>query len=217
MEEREPIFCVDIDQTMSTGYVGSSVLESKTYYQDRGIMIPEQATRYMDFFQFPAVLRIHEELPGARVGVQKLTEVGQVGYFTVRKSDDEDEQIAIQAATRSWLHDHQFPGEVTFCQGMAQKLLAIAERYDQVQGKIILIDDSWHKALNAMRLLAKYDEATAQAAEILRERLTIFAFGAHPDELPIGPVVRLEAMPDWSGIEPLLTQGGFLHGISSNP
>jgi hypothetical protein len=216
------LWCVDIDQTISTGYRGANVAESIAYYRNRGILVPETLTRYLDFFQLPEVLRIHEEIPGAQAGVQTLAgSAREGGYFTVRKSDDPQERACIEQATHEWLREHHFPSaeRVTFCQSMAQKLLAIAELLPQTGERVLLIDDSWHKVLHALSLLEHYDAETAQASRRLSEQLILIAFGTPQEHLPSPAAIRMLAMPDWSGIETLLTvltKEDTFHAVSRN-
>ncbi len=55
------IIGVDIDQTIGTGYKGACFQESITYYQSKGLTIPQTVRGYPELFQLPAVLRIHAE------------------------------------------------------------------------------------------------------------------------------------------------------------
>jgi hypothetical protein len=213
---------IDLDQTTCTGYVGSGVQDSIAHYRDKGIIIPESAARYIDFFGLPDVLRIHEEIPGALAGVRKLAQMGGLGYFTVRKGSDMIAQQKVETATREWLIEKLFPmtSHVTFCKSMAEKLLKLSQQPLEPQEPLILIDDSWKKALGVLPLLAEHTHETAQAYRVLCERLTIVAFGAEPGDLPPDAPIHLVALPDWSGIDSVIrvfTQKEEIHGISSNP
>lgn len=211
-------FAIDLDQTACTGYVGIGVPESIAYYRQRGITIPESATRYIDFFGLPDVMRVHEQIPGALAGVQKLAQLGNLSYFTVRKATDPDAQRSVQTATREWLVEHQFPlaAHVIFCRSMVHKLLAIAECQKEQNGPILLIDDSWRKALDALQFIEDQDKSIAQ---LLREQLTIAAFGVQPGDLPDAPV-GLIALPDWSQIDRVISsftpQKEISNGIGRN-
>ncbi|HEU5382532.1 MAG TPA: hypothetical protein VFV38_44560, partial [Ktedonobacteraceae bacterium] len=75
-------FFVDIDQTISTGYIGASLAESIVYYRDRGVAVPDGMESWPDLFQLPDVARQHEVLPGALIGAWRLAEHGELFYAT---------------------------------------------------------------------------------------------------------------------------------------
>lgn len=193
------MFCVDIDQTISTGYKGKSLKESITYYQKRGISLPDTVNCYADIFGLPKVVRLHEVLPGADAGVQRLARVNDVGYFTVRKS--EHQQAELEKNTYLWLRDHQFPApeNVTFCVSMVQKLLKIND-VPSVD-PFFLIDDNWQKALMALQFI---EEKSPPVATSIRDKLTIVAFGATTSVVPSNAPVRLVPLPDWAHLEEAL-------------
>lgn len=185
-------FFIDIDQTISTGFVGASVQESLAYYQARGILIPPEASRYIDIFQVPEVVRIHEVFPGAQEGIRHLLPLGNVIYATAR-------QARVEEITREWLREQDFPApeRVLFCQGVAEKLVALAEH----PGSLVLVDDRWHQLLNILETYGK-----RRALRDLVERLTLVAFGADQTDLPGSAVVPIMPLPDWFGVTDVIHQ-----------
>lgn len=189
--------CVDIDQTISSGFLGTSVEESLAYYRSRQVEVPLDAQYYRDFFGLPEVLRIHEEIPGALLVLQHLARCGhEISYFTVRHSDDHAQQELIEVNTRLWLAEHQFPNaeQVFFFAGMPAKLYGIGKRMSE-EHPIILIDDSWEKVLDAYERIHQVDRYVAQH---LRKHLTLLAFGATQSTWPMSTPLRLRALPHWT-------------------
>ena len=197
---------IDIDQTISTGYKGESFQESLAYYQARGVTIPQTVRGYLELFQLPAVLRVHEVLPGAVAGVTTLARSGRISYFTVRKHSDAQVEAEIHAITRAWLGDHGFPSadQVIFCRSVMHKLVQLYEREKESTERLLLIDDRWQQALDALAQIAQ-NEAYRYIATMLRERLTLVAFGA--SSLPERTEgLRVVALPDWNRIADLLSE-----------
>lgn len=183
---------VDIDQTISSGRVSSSLQESVRYYQNQGIVVPETVTCYPDLFQLPEVVCLHETLPGARSGVSQLLLLGELMYATVRKPD-------VEAMTRLWLQKQDFPSseKVIFSQSMAHKLLALSA----FSGPLILVDDRWRKALEVWPRLVDHNQ---EMARDLAARLTLVAFGASNSDLPGFSLLPIVALPDWSRVDALI-------------
>lgn len=185
-------FFVDIDQTISTGYVGQSLAESIAYYRERGVVVPDHIASWPELFQLPAVLVQHEKLPDALAGMNLLARYGDVAYATVRKSD-------VAGITCGWLWEHGFPSpdQVIICRSIVHKLRELAQR----PGGLVLIDDRWRKALDQWPRLVEIDPA---AAEILLDRLTLVAFGSNAADLPESPVVSVVPLPDWRSVADVL-------------
>ena len=187
---------IDIDQTLSTGFIGASFKESIDYYRTRGIAIPATVTTYLSLFQLPEVLQIHDALPGAVEGVQRLSQLGTLHYFTVRKDDNSATSKCIQAVTRRWLAEKHFPcpDNVVFCRSTMHKLVMM---HELGEAPIVFIDDRWQKALEALDQLETRNEEARQIAAFIRKHVTIIAFGArsvpHRD-------IRLVALPTWEHI-----------------
>lgn len=181
------MFFVDIDQTISTGHVGRDLADSITYYQERGVVVPDTVASWPELFQLPDVARQHEVLPGAAAGVRKMTEGCQLYYATARKSD-------VHQITRDWLSEHGFPSpdQVIFVEGVSEKLVAIAEH----PGPLFLVDDRWRQIL---MILEKYGKRRSLAG--LLDRLTLVAFGARSSDLPLSPVVSVVPLFDWSCLD----------------
>ena len=185
-------FFLDIDQTISTGYVGRDLAASVRYYRDLGLELPEIIASWPDLFQLPAVLARHETLPGALIGAWRLDGAGDVGYATVRAPD-------VEQITRDWLYREGFPKpeRLVMCQSVAQKVLALARS----PGRLVLVDDRWRKALEVWPLIVKHDSTLAVD---LRQRLTLVAFGASQADLPEASVVPVVALPNWAQIDAVL-------------
>jgi hypothetical protein len=195
---------VDVDQTISTGYVGNSFQESLAYYQAKAIAVPEHIEGYPQLFQLPDVLRVHEVLPGALAGVTTLARYGSISYFTVRKHQDAQVEREIQAITQNWLREHHFPcpDEVVFCRSIMQKLIRLYEREKESTDSLLLIDDRWSVALQALEQITQNADYR-HIATMLCKRLTLVAFGA--SSLPENPTrLRVIALPDWSCLVDLL-------------
>ena len=187
------IYFIDIDQTISTGYVGSSVQESLAHYRSHGIDIPPQTATYIEIFTLPEVVRLHEVLPGAVAGVRRLAQLGEVRYATARKPE-------VEQITRAWLAQQgfPFPEHALFCTGVAEKLVALAS----FPGSLVLVDDRWQQLLT---LLEQYGQR--RVLQGLCERLTLVAFGAA--KVPESSVVPLLSLPNWSRLEELLLSNKF--------
>ena len=183
---------VDVDQTISTGHVAGSLAESVSYYRDLGVEIPDTIESWPALFQLPDVARQHEVLPDALIGVWQLDGVGEVFYATARKPD-------VEQITRDWLSREGFPKpeHVIFCQGVSEKLLAIAEH----PGPLILVDDRWRQLLS---ILEEYGEHRVLRG--LHDRLTLVAFGSSQADMPASSVVPVVPIPEWSSITELLTR-----------
>ncbi len=200
MEENVKI-CVDVDQTIASGFLGESVEESLAYYRARQVAVPADARRYKDFFGLPEVIRIHEEIPNALNALQHLASAGyDMGYFTVRHSDNSSQEEQIRVNTRLWLVEHQFPHaeNVFFFTGMPTKLYEIGKQMSNDNSTIVMIDDSWEKVLDAYERIQNVDPLVAQN---LVKRLTLLAFGATQSTLPTRTPIKLMALPDWKTIK----------------
>lgn len=188
------LFAVDVDQTISTGYAGKDIQESIAYYEAMGIAVPAHITNYPELFQLPGVLRQHETLPGAVAGVHALAKHGCIAYYTVRKHEDARIEQEIQAITRSWLAEHDFPYScsVVFCRSVMHKLLQLCKESEDA---LVLIDDRWHKVGNALEQFAQSEEYRCIADDLCR-RLTLVAFGA--SSVPANPLgLRTIALSTW--------------------
>jgi hypothetical protein len=86
---------------------------------------------------------------------------------------------------------------------MAQKLLTLAAMLDATK-RLIFVDASWTKALQALHDLADYSPEPARSTQQVRERLLLVAFGAQSSEVPQDAAVPLVALPQWSERERLL-------------
>ena len=183
-------FFVDIDQTISTGYIGRDLAESIAHYRERGVCVPDSIESWPALFQLPDVARQHEALPGAQAGVLWLAAHGEIFYATARKSD-------VYEITRAWLAAHGFPrsDQVIFVEGVAEKLVVIAGH----PGSLVLVDDRWRQILD---LLEKYGKRRALAG--LLDRLILVAFGAGQADVPASPAVPVVPLSEWSLVTDVL-------------
>jgi 5'(3')-deoxyribonucleotidase len=184
-------FFIDIDQTISTGHVCRTLVESIAHYRGLGLDIPDVET-WPALFQLPEILRRHEPLPRARTGVWRLACYGNVYYATVRAPD-------VRQITREWLHEQGFPlpDRVVLCRSIVHKLRELAQH----PGRLVLIDDRWRVALEQWPRLVEIDPA---AASVLRDRLTLVAFGSSQADLPESSVVPVVPLQDWSLVADVL-------------
>jgi hypothetical protein len=191
-------FIIDIDQTLSTGFIGTSFEESIEYYQAQGLVIPATVATYLALFQLPEVMQIHEVLPGATEGATLLAEQGEIQYFTVRKGGDNATSERIQAVTRQWLRSHSFPSpeNVVFCRSTMHKLVLMHNLGGEEP--LVFIDDRWRKAIEALDDLEARDEESQNVAAFIRKHVTLVAFGA--ESVPARDDLHLMALSAWERI-----------------
>lgn len=155
----------------------------------------------------PEVLVAVLPIPGAVEGVQRLTELGEVAYWTARYTPESAETSQAMAdATRQWLREQlfPFPEQVIFCESPQDKLIRIAERSEAEDLSVILIDDRYLKLLE----VAGYLDDRLQA--ILRRRVTILAFRATsvPEECYDIPVIPFRS---WQSIGTVIERFAITH------
>jgi hypothetical protein len=197
-------FIIDIDQTVSTGFVGASLKESVEYYQQLGITVPTTIATYFSLFQLPEVMQIHEALPGAVSAVQQLSRLGTIQYFTVRKGDNGATSEHIQNITKQWLAEHGFPSpsNVVFCRSMMHKLIKMHEM--SMEEPLIFIDDRWHKAIEALHQLEEQGEEALHIAAFVKKHVSIVAFGTQM--VPEHEDIHLMALPTWECIADVMAR-----------
>ena len=147
--------------------------EVLAYRQKWGEERAQLAIRWIDLD--PEVLVAVLPIPGAVEGVQRLTGLGKVTYWTARYTPESAETSQAMAdATRQWLREQHFPfpEEVIFCESPQDKLIRIAERSEAEDLSIILVDDRYSKLLEVAGYLDNHLQT------ILRRRVTILAFRA---------------------------------------
>ena len=194
-------------------------------------MDPERVNqlRYSEFFTQPEVLACKERLgeekftlalewtrldprhllaiipmPGALTGAAKLTAFGELAYYTARKTPGSGElqhriNTQLERATLRWLRKQNFPNPeaAIFCEGPEEKLLHIADLIKQTAQPVLLVDDMWKLLLAAA---ADLDTATYQ---LLKQSLTLCAFGAH--EVPEQCDIQTIALYRWSEVTSLIS------------
>jgi len=188
---------VDIDQTISTGYVGGSLEESVFYYQQVGIVLPTVSS-YRELFQVPDVLRMHEVIPGAVSGLAQLAHLGTITYATVR--DEETQEI-----TRAWLATHHFPcaERVVFCRSLLHKVVIL---HRSPSGNVVLIDDRYRHIAD---ILAEGQERF----QSLASRMLLVGFGA--SDMSCSCPVPSVALRNWDRISSLIES--LQKGLEWNP
>jgi hypothetical protein len=205
------LFAVDIDGTIATGWNAPSLQACIDYYRALGIHLPSTISDYTDLLQIPAVMRIHEVLPSAVEGVRQLARLGNVAYYTVRKSPDALIHAQIQEATRFWLATHQFPHpeQVVFCLSSMNKLIRIYH-HDSLAA-LVLIDDRPGQVLAAFDLLVagghpKFDiEEQKKMVQVLRQRLVVVAFGVEKQPFPNRDRgLQVLTLPSWEQVSELV-------------
>lgn len=149
---------VDIDQTISTGHIGSCLEESIAHYQRLGIALPNVSS-YLELFQCPEVMRIHDVIPGAVPGLEQLAQIGTITYVTVR---DEQE------ITKEWLAKHHFPfaENVCFCRSILHKVVIL----HRSPGNVVLIDDRYKQIADVLM-------EGQERFQILSSRMLLVGFG----------------------------------------
>jgi hypothetical protein len=198
-------FAIDIDETISRGAVKGDLAANILYYRNLGIAFPKTITDFPSLLQDPHVIPLHQPLPDAVEGVKHLSQSGRVGYYTVRKHDDSLQEARIQEATKQWLKQNQFPNPTStvFCRSVLDKLVKLYEQEKESQESLMLIDDRWRKAIEAFGILDSHSQETAYMADVLRERLTIVAFGT--DTVLHRGGLHVVALPSWSCVVDMYT------------
>jgi hypothetical protein len=137
----------------------------------------------------PEVFERFEVIPGALENTQYLAELGVVRYNTVRPPE-------IQEATRQWLATNGFvnAGTVVFSRSSMHKLLQISED----EGASILIDDRYTQVLHAFEQIASGDQ---HIADLLKQRLTLFAFGVSEIPAQHTGLLNIVALPSWQQLK----------------
>lgn len=218
-------FAIDIDQTIC----GSNAYEIYAAFHNTDLdlqidpRILSQLTSYRDFLLLPEVVafRLNHErewnlsrhraiatpdvliafvpIEGAVQGIEHLSTIGEIWYYTARTPD-------VREVTQSWLKRYRFPHnqDVACCTSIDQKVMALAQRQDD---EIVLIDDRGHTHFLAA-LEKQQGEITVQE---LLHHLTIFAFGA--STLPTTSLCPLITLPNWGCIQSVLSSTGFLEQL----
>jgi len=212
---------VDIDGTIATLLSATGFRPVVNYYKRLGIGVAVSVSDYDSLLADPAFVTYYqnnteafnetvrnivespemmlekEPLNGAVAGVTRLAGLGNVQYYTVRKSSDEPSQQAIEKATKEWLSLHHFPhaGSVVFCKSVMHKLVMIYQQEKDGQKPLVLIEDRWEAAIEAFDELAT--RGWNAITDLLRQRLILVAFGV--SSVPkIANGLQMVALPSWS-------------------
>lgn len=213
------IFAIDIDRTIAGGF--RAYIEH--HNRDLALGISQQAidrlANYQEFLQLPEVIvyRQHNEarfqaskesirispgvilsleaMPGAMEGVNMLSELGVIRYYTIRANE-------VREATMQWLAEKHFPHSrnVIFCESSIDKIVKLCQQ--EIDDTIVLIDDKYDVLLKAFDHCMQHIPAVADA---LRECLLIAAFGIEAYDLPKRDDIKLLALPSWKRIADLVT------------
>jgi hypothetical protein len=145
-------------------------------------------------------------MEGAPQGVAYLARrVDELGYLTARYINfNEGWNEHLARVTRIWLKNNDFYGKVAFSDGVKAKLETIASKIRKERCQTWLVDDSLDN------LLAAFNELSAEDQGLLRDYLTLVAFGYDEceGEYPI-PVIPF---PNWREVSNLLVEKEFNYG-----
>ncbi|GER87885.1 hypothetical protein KDW_20470 [Dictyobacter vulcani] len=194
------MFCaIDIDGTIAMGGIPGDLRANMNYFKELGIPLPDDITDFPTLLHHPYVIPLHSALPGAIWGVAHVATMGSVGYFTVRKHADSQQQSLIYEATQQWLRQKAFPNpmQVVLCNSVLHKLIKLYEQEKDNQEPFVLIDDKWSQVVQHFD--AVFSEDHRQMGQAIKERLTLLAYG-----VSVVPAVtnglRLVPLPSWDHI-----------------
>jgi uncharacterized HAD superfamily protein len=133
----------------------------------------------------------------AAEGVTRLSELGQLKYYTARYNSQPEIQQEIEYSTKRWLRRHRFINstKVVFCheiRGKVLKMVKLAKR-----DTVMLVDDSYRSVIEEINRLPPSDYS------LLRERLTLVAIHAEASDLPVTDL-HVIALPYWDEIETVI-------------
>ncbi|WP_126600797.1 hypothetical protein [Dictyobacter aurantiacus] len=105
----------------------------------------------------------------------------------------------VARCTQIWLKNSGFPNadKIFFCDGPKVKLTTIAAMVREQSQRVLLIDDSLEKLLDA------FDELPEDDQRLLREYLTLAAFGYNYDECDLEGTLPVIPFPNWSEVHNL--------------
>lgn len=226
----ETLFAIDIDGTIAGGPnnhklyiqhhiedleldIAQDVLDGVSNYQSFLKLPQVRAYRRDNEERFlasrascrvsPKVINALEVVPHAVEGVNLLARLGTIRYYTKRSSLQ-----TVKDATTAWLAFHQFPcpKNVVICAETSHKLDIIHQQ--ETASSIMLIDDRFIELLAGFKLLK---QEHPQAANDLKQRLTLVAFGANcvPEETS---GLRTLAFPSWENVQELVASLGLRAG-----
>lgn len=212
------LFAIDIDRTIAGGF--RAYMEH--HNRDLALGISQQAidrlANYQEFLQLPEVIayRQHNEarfqaskesirispdvillleaMPGAVEGVNMLSELGAIRYYTIRANE-------VREATMQWLAEKHFPHSrnVIFCESSIDKIVKLCQQ--EIDDTIVLIDDKYEGLLNAFDHCMRHLPAVADA---LHGHLIIAAFGVEAYDLPKRDDMKLFALLSWYDVTNLV-------------
>lgn len=227
------LFAIDIDGTIA----GASTIFGAYFNEELGLDLPQEEINkirwYTSLLQHPAVVAYRKEnnqrflevceryqeyapamlerevLVGAVEGVISLTKWGDIRYFTIRISQNQQVNAQIQIATRRWLSEHGFPNSsnVAFCTSFQDKLQRMVQ---ETHERIILIDDRCSTdLLTCYERMMQFPEQQ-ELVERIQQRITFVAF--RKDTLPENTLgLRMMTMLSW---QHSLNLRSSLQGIS---
>ncbi len=161
--------------------------------------------------QAPDMLMSLPVMPGAVEGVQKLSSIGRISYYTVRKSQETPpDHTAIRDATKAWLALYRFPypNEIVFCMSVMNKLIRLYNAIRTEAQSVLLIDDMAQSLIEAFHQLKADAHPGFSPAEsrvitdTLARHMHIVAFGT--SSLEITSDLHVIPLPSWQSIDDLL-------------
>lgn len=139
-------------------------------------------------------------IPGAIEGVARLAELGPISYYTARFSHDQQKHAAIVSSTHQWLANHHFsnPNNVSFCDGIQQKLHQLIQLGHDTDEQIVFIDDSYERLLANIALITDQREH-----RLLHSLFTLVA--AHTSKPPTQTHgIQIFTLPHWNAVTSLI-------------
>ncbi len=214
------LFAIDIDGTIAGGPDAyKAYIEHHNNDLSLGLssQLLDTLSNYQSFLKLPQVRayrREHEDrfqasrdscrtsssvilsldmLPDAVTGVQHLSRLGQIRYYTIRVN---------QEATKQWLTAHRFPDpqDVVFCDSALHKLMNVHQLEIRKHEHIALIDDKPSALIQAFE---KLTITHPHIAEDIRQHVSLIAFGTDFVKVQDNDL-RVFAVPSWDEVDKLV-------------
>ncbi len=222
------LFAIDIDNTIAGG-PDAYRLYIEHHNNDLGLGLSPQLldtlTNYQSFLKLPQVRvyrREHQDrfqasrascrtssnvilslnmLPDAVTGVQQLSMLGQIRYYTIRIN---------QEATKQWLAIHKFPNpqDVVFCDNALHKLMRIHQLEIRKHEHIALIDDKPSALIQAFE---EIKITHPHIAKDIRQYMSLISFGTDFVKVQDSDL-RMFAVPSWDEVDKLVVALNSLLG-----
>jgi hypothetical protein len=210
------LFAIDIAQIIASGVAGATFQERIARYKSLGVTLPEAITNDAQLFSLPQIIPLHQEVPGAAMGVSLLATAGTISYYLIGRDGEAGRVQERQNAMSHWLCTKQFPSPANLitCASITDQLVRLS--YQREQHTIVLIDTNVPLTLAIFAALSAGQNPDMKRkiqrhiADDLRRRLVLVAFGRRAAALPSEVYgVRLLALPGWNMATALLTALGI--------